>query len=287
MPVAVRGIDFTSRPGRRKPIACLRARLTGTVLQAEALDLWPDFAGFEAALAAPADGPDGGPWIAGLDFPFGQSRRFVTNIGWPQHWAAYVAHVGRMDRAAFRDLLTAYRTPRAAGDKEHRRAMDAATGAISPQKLYGVPVALMFFEGAPRLLAAGVTIPGLREPEAGGDPARICVEAYPGVLARTLIGRRSYKTETRARRTPALAAARADILAAVQGEALSAAYGLTVSLPPDLAAAMQADHGGDSLDALLCAIQAAWSWLRRDMGWGMPPGFDALEGWIADPACGG
>ena len=62
----------------------------------------------------------------------------------------------------------------------NRRATDIAASSISPQKLYGVPVGLMFFEGAPRLMRLGVTIPGLQS----GDPERIVVEAYPGVLAR-------------------------------------------------------------------------------------------------------
>ena len=280
--IAVRGIDFTSAPSRAKPLTCVTATAQdgnggATVLAVEALDHWPAFAGLEAALAAP------GPWVTGLDFPFGQSRRFIETIGWPDDWAGYVGHVAGMDRAAFRQTLEDYRRDRPPGDREHRRAMDKATGAISPQKLYGVPVALMFFEGAPRLLAAGVTIPGLRT----GDPARICVEAYPGVLARRLIGRRSYKTEARKKQTEALTAARTDILTALRGDEFAAAYGLTVALPAALATAMRDDHSGDSLDALLCAIQAAWAWRHRDRAWGAPAGFDPLEGWIADPACGG
>lgn len=55
------------------------------------------------------------------------------------------------------------------GDKEHRRVTDIAAGSISPQKIYGVPVGLMFFEGAPRLIKSGVTIPILQT----GDPSRI------------------------------------------------------------------------------------------------------------------
>lgn len=61
-----------------------------------------------------------------------------------------VDHVSSMDRKAFRKALDDYRTPRQPGDKEHRRHTDIAAGSISPQKLYGTPVGLMFFEGAPR-----------------------------------------------------------------------------------------------------------------------------------------
>lgn len=65
-------------------------------------------------------------------------------------------------------------------DSEHRRQIDKQARSISPQKLYGVPVGKMFFEGAPRLVDAGVSVPGLLR----GDPGRVVVEAYTGVLAR-------------------------------------------------------------------------------------------------------
>ena len=50
-----------------------------------------------------------GLWIAGIDFPFGQARRFIETIGWPDTWQGYVDHVGTMTRTAFRATLDAYR----------------------------------------------------------------------------------------------------------------------------------------------------------------------------------
>lgn len=264
------GIDFTSRPGRGKPLTCVEAELKGTMLEATGLKEWVDFDEFEAALVQP------GPWIAGIDFPFGQSRRFVENIGWPESWEAYVEPLKRLERREFRQLLDDYRENRPAGDKEHRRRTDIAAGSISPQKLYGVPVALMFFEGAPRLLDAGVNIPGLKK----GDPERSVVEAYPGVLARNLIGRRSYKNDTKSKQTERQRDARRDILASVTGEGIVGNYGIEVKAPLDLID----DPGADCLDALLCAIQAAWAWTHRKDGYGAPEPVDATEGWIADPA---
>jgi hypothetical protein len=265
----VYGIDFTSRPGRAKPITCLECMLTGDRLEARKLTNWGGFEAFENFLGGP------GPWIAGIDFPFGQARRFIETIGWPGTWAGYVAHAASLGRAGFRAALDAYRAGRPAGDKEHRRQTDIAAGAISPQKLYGTPVGLMFFEGAPRLHAAGVTIPGLQE----GDPRRVVVEAYPGVLARALIGRRSYKQDTPSKQTRDQANARRDLLDKLTGRAARAPYGLRISAPRELTD----DPGGDHLDALLCAVQAAWAWTRRDAGFGRPSDSDPLEGWIADP----
>jgi hypothetical protein len=262
------GIDFTSSPTRRKPITCLEATLDGTTLRAGALQEWQDFSAFEEALQRP------GPWIAGIDFPFGQSRTFIENIGWPATWPGYVRHAASLGRPGFRAALDSYREGRPRGDKEHRRQSDIAAGSISPQKLYGVPVGLMFFEGAPRLLAAGVTIPGLQN----GDPNRIVVEAYPGVLARKLINH-PYKQDTKSKQTPDQLAARQDLLHNIENGALPAEYGLRIKAPMTLAD----DPTGDQLDALLCAIQAAWAWTRRNDGYGAPKAMGPLEGWIADP----
>jgi hypothetical protein len=265
----VLGIDFTSKPGPRKPITCLRATLTRRRLETLELERWPSFAAFEEALQRP------GPWIAGIDFPFGQSRRFIETIGWPTRWRDYVEHAASLGRDGFRAALDAYRATRPPGDKEHRRQTDRAAGSISPQKLYGTPVGLMFFEGAPRLVNAGVTIPGLQQ----GDPRRIVVEAYPGVLARTLIQRRSYKNDSKHKQTEDQGAARHALLAKLTNGALPSEYGLEVIAPPELAE----DPGGDQLDALLCAVQAAWAWTLRRQGFGAPPDADPLEGWIAHP----
>jgi hypothetical protein len=266
----VLGIDFTSRPSGRKPLTCLRCTLEGRVLRANGLEEWPDYGPFETALRAE------GPWIAGIDFPFGQSRRFITTIDWPEAWARYVDHAGSLGRQGFRDALENYKLKRAKGDKEHRRKTDVAAGAISPQKLYGVPVGLMFFEGAPRLLAAGVTVPGVLP----GDPARIVVEAYPGVMARALVGRAGYKNDTREKQTAAHGQMRHAIVDQILNGKVEAVYGLRVEAGRSLAD----DPSGDRLDALLCAIQAAWAWTRRDTGYGAPHDVDALEGWIADPS---
>ena len=43
------------------------------------------------------------------------------------------------------------------------------------------------------------------------------------------------------------------------------------------------DASGDSLDAVLCLLQAAWAEQRHAEGdalYGLPPGLDPLEGWI-------
>jgi len=263
------GIDFTSRPRHSKPITCLEADLDGNVLRAGELIEWTNFAQFERALQQP------GPWIAGIDFPFGLSRTFIENIGWPQDWQRYVDYVSNLDRKEFRAALENYKEHRPAGDKEHKRATDITAGSISPQKLYGVPVALMFFEGAPRLRNSGVTIPALQT----GDPERVVVEAYPGILARNVIGRQSYKHDTKRKQTPERQLAREELITRILDGNLNASFSLQVEASKKLVD----DPTGDHLDTLLCAIQAAWAWTNRENDFGVPNDVDPLEGWIADP----
>lgn len=262
------GIDFTSQPSRRKPLTCAVSEVSDDALTFERLERWRSFDELETLLAS------SGPWIAGLDFPFGQADRFIETIGWPRAWRDYVAHAAKLDRKDFRAALDAYRSGRDAGDKEHRRRFDRLAGAISPQKLYGVPVGLMFYEGARRLAASDVTIPNLM----AGDPSKIVLEAYPGIAARNLVGRASYKNDQATKQTADQFQTRLRIFRSLTGEQGRGLYGFKIHAPVDLCE----DPGADDLDALLCAVQAAWGWrnlaaCRETVG-------TSEEGWIADPA---
>ncbi len=264
------GIDFTSAPSARKPITCVRAHFDGGVLAFEELLHLHDFDAFESLLAAP------GEWVAGMDFPFGQPRRLVENIGWPQSWAGYMQHVAGLDRNGFRLALEEYKQDRPPGDKHHKRGCDKLTRSQSPQTLFGTPVGLMFYEGAPRLLQSGVHLPYNHD----GDGARVVLEEYPGVAARRLVGGISYKSDTRAKQTAEQHAARQQLLSELIGETGQRVYGFTVDAPMRLAD----DPSADELDALICAVQAAWGHRHADANYGAPDSVDRLEGWICDPS---
>ncbi len=268
------GLDFTSAPRRRKPITCAACTLRGEVLYFEALTRLEDFDAFEGFLRSP------GPWMAGLDFPFGQPGKLVAGLGWPRSWAGYVGVVAGMDMAAFEAALAAYREGRPPGDRQHLRATDALADSRSPMMLYGVPVGRMFFRGAPRLLRAGVCVLPCRPTDAD----RIVVEAYPALVARRFVGRRSYKSDIRRRQTAAQEAARRAIVDGLRSEAMGAVYGFAIRLSDGQAEGLVGDPTGDSLDALLCAAQAAWAYTQRERGYGIPGDCDADEGWIVDPA---
>jgi hypothetical protein len=175
-----------------------------------------------------------------------------------------------MDRLQLRAALDRYRNSRPAGRKYAHRATDLPAGSSSPMKLVNPPVALMFHEGARRLLAAGVHLPAL----ANGDPKRVALEAYPGLLARKQLGiRDSYKSDARADQTAARRAARGRIV-----EALCTGRPLGIELRFKASGALIEDGSGDLLDAAICAIQAAWA--ARRPSFGLPPKVPAGEGWI-------
>jgi hypothetical protein len=261
--VKVFGIDFTCAPRKAKAITVACGKLKRNVLAIQSVESLQSFEAFEAFLATP------GPWIGGFDFPFSLPRELVRDLGWPADWPALIAHCARMDRLAFRAALDAYRASRPVGGKYAHRATDLPAGSSSPMKLVNPPVALMFHEGARRLAAADVHIPGLRVRES----SKIALEAYPGLFARKHAGvRESYKSDTRSEHTPARRAARRKILQAL--------HGWGVVLEPGLERRVLADGSGDLLDAAICAAQAAWGWRKRESNYGLPRDVPAGEGWI-------
>ena len=266
------GIDFTSAPSKHKPITCISARYEAEVLRVDGLLELSSFEAFEGFLAA------SGPWVARIDFPFSQPRKLIENLGWPKTWEGVIGKISGMSKAEFLELLAVYRSTRPAGDKQHLRRIDALADSRSPMMVYGVPVGRMFFEGAPRLLQSGASILPCHPTVSD----RIILEAYPALAARRWIGKRSYKNDVKKKQTPELETARKEIVAGVYKD-LDEHFGFTLKIPNQLVEVLIQDGSGDKLDALLCAIQAAWAFTQKDHNYGIPPEVDPLEGWIVDP----
>ena len=267
MTTALWGVDFSSAPGRRKPIVRARGERRGAVVRLLGLDEMPTLAAFEAALAEP------GPWLGAFDFPFGLPRAFVDAHGLGGDAVAVLQAVRARcaTRKDFQAMVDTWGNGRPPGQRLVHRATDTALPGLrssSPLQTRYVPVGFMYFEGLSRLVAAGLTLPGLRQ----GDPGRVGVEAYPGLLAVELIGTRSYKNSGAADRL----IARKDIVDALeQGRSR---LGLRLKLTHAQRERLVDDPLGDRLDAVLCLVQAAWASGRTDFG--KPPDGDPLEGWI-------
>ncbi len=264
----VYGVDFTSAPGKRKPITVAHGILSGTRLSIETIEPLATFEAFERFLERP------GPWIAGFDFPFGLPRDAIRDFGWPEEWEAMVHHCARLGRQKFAEQLNEDRISRPAGRKYRYRSGDRLAGSSPAVRLHQVPVGFMFFEGAPRLARAKLNIPLLRE----NADNRIALEAYPGYLTKAQLGISSYKSDERRKQTPGRRRNREFIVGQLRsGLPLEIRLNATRSLCKTFVD----DPTADYLDSAICALQAAWGWKHRKRRFGLPAGVDALEGWIA------
>ena len=266
------GVDFTSRPTPRKLIVLACGKVHGAALRLLALHRFASNAEFCAWLEAhPA-------WIGGFDLPFGLPRELVQHLQWPTDWAACIAHYCGLDRASIRASFAAFCDARPAGGKFAHRACDWPAGSSPSMKWVNPPVAYMLHAGVPLLQAVGAGFPA--HAHVGACHERTALEAYPALLARQIIGRRSYKADDRAKQTPERLVARLDLIDALARGQPSPGSPLAhrLVLSDVQRDAMSTDASGDTLDAVLCLAQAAWA--AGQTNWGLPANVDSLEGWI-------
>ena len=270
-PPLLLGVDFSSSPSRRKPIVMALGERSGARVRLRSLEAFDTLDALGRWLAAP------GHWVGGFDLPFGLPRELVAQLGWPLVWEDCMQHYRQLTRAQIRDTFAAFCAARPVGGKFAHRATDLPAGSSPSMKWVNPPVAIMLHAGVPLLLDAGVHLPVLH----AGDPARVALEAYPGLLAREVLGRRSYKSDDRQQQTPERLIARKDLVHAL--ESGQTRLGLQLKLSHAQRDALVDDARGDRLDAVLCLLQAAWADARHAAGdalYGLPPALDPLEGWI-------
>ena len=122
---------------------------------------------------------------------------------------------------------------------------------------------------------------------------RVVLEAYPKLVAQFIIGDAQYKGRIRSASPGRKRTNRGAILEVLRGErqgknemSSSKMYGVTVKFAPSVEKTALDDTEGDTLDAVLCAVQAAWAYTKRDFlpaPYGIPPKHND-EGWIVDPS---
>ncbi|MCM2340478.1 DUF429 domain-containing protein [Rhodoferax sp.] len=278
-PVLV-GCDFSSAPTPKKTIVLAIGELRQGRVQLSRLERFASLSAFSNWLKQAHS------WVGAFDLPFGLPRELVQTLGWPTGWAACMAHYGALSRDQIRQAFATFCNDRPVGGKFAHRATDGPAGSSPSMKWVNPPVAFMLHAGVPLLLQAGVTLPGLSAgmPLAAEDtsqPLKIALEGYPGMLAREVLGQRSYKADDKARQTLERLIARKDLITALeQGHTR---LDLRLKLTHAQRDALADDARGDALDAVLCLMQAAWAQTRHDAGdalYGLPPDMDPLEGWI-------
>jgi len=278
------GCDFSSSPSKRKPIVLAVGHAKADRVHLQSLLRFETLASFAEWLKQPQ------AWVGGFDLPFGLPRELVETLGWPTDWLACMQHYASLSRAEIRDTFKAFCDARPVGGKFAHRATDKPAGSSPSMKWVNPPVAFMLHAGVPILIEAGVALPGLcasvaltsaAAPEAASMlPARIALEAYPGLLARELIGTTSYKSDDKAKQTPERLIARKQLLQAL--EIGQTRLGLRLKLTHAQHDTLVDDASGDCLDAVLCMVQAAWAQAQHEAGHGQYglPECDSLEGWI-------
>ena len=259
------GVDFTSAPSKRKPITVATGQMVGCTWHLDQLQNLSSFAEFSIWLRQP------GPWLGAFDLPFSLPRELIEKLGWPLNWRTMIDHYIALSRAEIRQTFKEFCDARPVGSKFAHRATDGPAASSSSMKWVNPPVAYMLHAGVPLLLDAGVTLYDLH----AGDPQRIALEGYPGMVARSIL-RNSYKSDALAKQSPERRQARETIVDHLErGDYLFAVKLDAGKFRSDLID----DGSGDLLDAVLCGLLAAWAWQRRSKRFGLPL-FDPLEGWI-------
>ena len=163
------------------------------------------------------------PWVGGFDLPFGLPRELVTTLGWPTDWRACMQHYRSLTREQIREAFAGFCDARPVGGKFAHRATDGPAGSSPSMKWVNPPVAYML---------------------------------HAGLLAREVLQRRSYKSDDRAKQTPDRLIARKDLVNAL--ELGQTRLGLRLKLSHAQRDALVQAASGDSLDAVLCLLQAGW-----------------------------
>lgn len=267
------GCDFSSSPSKRKQIVLAMGQVERGRLTLKGLERLATLDAFGAWLARPV------AWVGGFDMPFGLPRELVQTLGWPLEWEACIRHYARLSREQIRAQFAAFCNARPVGSKFAHRATDTPAASSPSMKWVNPPVAFMLHAGVPRLLDAGVHLPGLQV--ARPHAQRVALEAYPALLAREMVGNRSYKSDDAAKQTPERLIARKDVVHGL--ETGQTRLGLRLKLSHAQREALVDDASGDALDAVLCMVQAAWALQQHQAGhtcYGLPAGLDPLEGWI-------
>jgi signal transduction histidine kinase len=271
----IHGLDFTSSPRNGKSFVCI----TGKFIKTDRFFIgetrpFLDFVDFEKFLKSK------GPWLAGLDLPFGLPREFLLESRLPPSWPKYVAQIGKWGRARFETTVKNFKSKRRTGYKEPTRITDSLHGAQSPIKTVNAPLAAMFYEGATRILKSGVSVHPCHPKK---KINRAVLETYPVALARWFHAG-PYKVAHGGTVSDKLRDARVKIMTDLSSASTAEHLGFFVEITSDIFTQAVEDGGGDTLDSLLCAVQAAWAY-RQKWPYGNIPVHPVVqtEGWIVCP----
>ena len=127
VPTALVGVDFSSAPSARKPVALAWGQRQGSRVSLQRLQACAQHRELLQTLQSePA-------WVGGFDLPFGLPRALVEHLGWPTQWAACMDHYCGLSRAEIRDTFAAYTAARPAGREKTLGSVDLSPIAAMRQ----------------------------------------------------------------------------------------------------------------------------------------------------------
>ncbi len=289
----VYGIDFSSAPSKKKPIAVAECWLRGSVLEScsnnelrlscfhsiESLDLFEEFLSQK------------GPWVGGFDLPFSMPRDLIEYFDWPTRWDTFTRFYCSLDKEVIKNFFIKWCSTKNYGEKFAYRSTDRASKSSPAMRWVNPPVAWMTHAGIERIRKAGLIFPAhqknfnsMQEQKninrfMMGDcnfDNRLAFEVYPALTAR-VVSTKSYKNDDKNKDSSVRVMIRKNIIKYLRYGKAGLSTKLKSSL--ELQNRMIMDCKGDYLDAAICALQAAEVIKIRNFG--LPKNLDPLEGWIA------
>ncbi|MBC8283965.1 MAG: GAF domain-containing protein [Nitrospinae bacterium] len=268
------GINFTDNPDSKSPISiahCVFKKSHGlSVNQVEFLSSISEFEDFLKQK---------GPWFAGVNFPIGQPKQFLEKMSLASEWNNYIKDIKKWNQAGFEKKVKQYTKKLPKGSKMPLRITDVFAGAESPLKITGNTSIHRFFEGSNCLLNSDASI----LPCYPRKDNRVVIETLPALVARRFMIHESQGK----RKKSELESVHKEVIKGLETPEFEHDFDFKLFIDDTLKLQCIEDTKGNSLDAILSAVQTGWSYSMGKPNYGIPdlqhPSIQS-EGWIIDPS---
>lgn len=268
------GINFTENPSPKNSISiaiCDFKKNHG--LSVHKVESFSSLADFEAFLKLK------GPWFAGVNFPLGQPKQFLEKMSLPAGWNNYIKNIHKWKPSEFEKKVKQYTTKLPKGTKLPLRITDIFAGGESPLKNKGSHSLGRFYEGTQSLLKSGVSI----FPCYPKKDNRIVIETLPSLVARRFKVQEGHGKKKKSESE----IIHKEVIKGLETPEFEHDFDFKLFIDDTLKLHCIEDVKGNSLDAILSAVQTAWAYNVGKPNYGIPdlhhPSIQS-EGWIIDPS---
>ncbi|MEK9628441.1 MAG: histidine kinase dimerization/phospho-acceptor domain-containing protein, partial [Nitrospinota bacterium] len=268
------GINFIENPSPKNPISiavCDFKKNHG--LSIHKVETYDTLQEFETFLKQK------GPWFAGVNFPLGQPKQFLEKMSLSNGWDKNIKEIQKWKKAGFEKKVKQYAKKLPKGTKIPLRITDIFAGGDSPLKSTGSHSLHRFFEGTECLLKSGVSI----FPCFPRKTNRVVIETLPSLVA----GRFMVQEANRKKKKSDSENIHKEVIKGLETPEFEHDFDFKLFIDDTLKLKCIEDAKGRSLDAILSAVQTAWSYNMGKPNYGIPdlqhPSIKS-EGWIIDPS---